>query len=314
MRHVSTFLVTGGAGFIGSNLVTARVERGDSVRVIDDLSTGRLENLEAVSRDIEFVQADIREVEPLSRCLDGVDFVLHQAAIPSVVRSIDEPVLTHEVNVDGTFGLFMAARAAGVQRVVLAGSSAVYGNAATLPKVETMSPSPLSPYALHKLTCESYGRLFSDLYGLSVVTLRYFNVFGPHQDPDGEYAAVIPSFVNQMLDGRSPTVYGNGQQTRDFCHIDNVVSANLLACSADNVDGQVMNIACGQQTSVLDLIAHLNTLLGTSIEPVFAPARLGDVMHSFAGIERAREFLDYQPLVNFSEGLRRTVAWYRRHN
>ncbi len=304
--------MTGGAGFIGSNLVNALVERGDNVRVIDDLSSGRTENLKDVAGQIEFFKADIRDTENLSRVLVGVDFVLHQAAIPSVSRSVDEPMLTHDVNVNGTLGLFHAARSAGVKRIVLAGSSAAYGNSITLPKVETMAPLPLSPYALQKLTCESYGRIFSDLYGLSVVTLRYFNVFVPRQNPSGEYAAVIPNFVTQMLAGRSPTIYGDGEQTRDFCYVENVVSANLLACLAEGVAGQTFNVACGQQTSVSSLVTHLNTLLETSIEPVFAPARLGDVVHSVAGIDRAQQLLGYEPLVSFSEGLHRTVEWYRR--
>ena len=305
---MSTFLVTGGAGFIGSNLVTALRDRGHQVRVLDDLSTGRQPNL---PDDVDLTVGDIRSPADVDRAMAGCEYVLHQAALPSVAHSVQAPDETHDVNVNGTLAVLQAARRAGVRRVVFAGSSAVYGDSAVLPKVETMPVAPQSPYALQKVTGEAYGRLWTRLYGLQVVTLRYFNVFGPRQSPASDYAAVIPRFVTCMLRGEAPTVFGDGLQTRDFCHIDNVVDANLLACSAPDAAGEVYNIACGERISLLDLIARINAILGTTIQPQLAPDRPGDIRHSVADISAARQGLGFEPTVDLAEGLRRTVAWYR---
>lgn len=311
---MSTFLVTGGAGFIGSNLVLALLERGEQVRVLDNLSSGREENLAPVRERLHFIKGDLRDPAAVAEAVSGCDYVLHLAAIPSVVRSVEDPEETHDANLNGTLQLFQAARAAGVKRIVFAGSSAVYGNSEVLPKVETMAPAPLSPYALHKVCGEYYGRLFTDLYGLEVVTLRYFNVFGPRQSPESDYAAVIPKFITLMLEGRRPVIFGDGSQTRDFCHIDNVVEANLLACTAPVAAGRTYNIACGERISLVDLVDRLNDVLGTGLQPIFAEARAGDVAHSVADIEAARRDLGYTSAVDFPAGLGRTVAWYRSNS
>ncbi len=306
-------LVTGGAGFIGSNLVEALVARGHNVRILDDLSSGYRKNVEPflASGQAVFTQGDLRDRALVASLVHGCDYVLHQAAIPSVVKSVEEPGLTHDVNVNGTFGLLEEARRAGVKRVVFAGSSAVYGNSLVLPKVESMATAPLSPYALHKATGEAYGKLYTELYGLEVVTLRYFNVFGPRQDPKSDYAAVIPKFMTRMLSGRPVTIFGDGSQTRDFCHIDNVVEANLLACTTPGVAGMSFNIACGDRISLLDLVERLNGVLGTSLAPEFAPPRAGDIAHSVADISLARSVLGYTAPVDLTLGLERTLAWYR---
>ena len=311
MTTPPTTLVTGGAGFIGSNIVTELVARGEQVRVLDDLSSGYRANLEPLGDRVELFVGDLGDRTLLDRVVQGCDYVLHLAAIPSVVRSVEEPERTHDVNLNGTLRLFEAARAAGVRRVVFAGSSAVYGDSEVLPKVETMSPAPLSPYALHKLGGEYYGRLYTELYGLEVVTLRYFNVFGARQDPRSEYSAVVPIFVTRALAGRAPTIFGDGSQTRDFCHVANVVEASLLARTAQGAAGNTYNVACGLRTSLLDLMAAVNAAVGTSLEPVFEAPRAGDVAHSVADISAARRDLGYTASVDFAEGLRRTVAWYR---
>ncbi len=306
-------LVTGGAGFIGSNLVEALVARGHEVRVLDDLSSGYRKNIEpfVASGRARFTEGDLRDSRLVASLVDGCDYVIHQAAIPSVVKSVEDPVLTHDVNVNGTFGLFEAARKAGVKRVVFAGSSAVYGNSEVLPKVESMAPAPLSPYALHKSAGEAYGKIYTELYGLEVVTLRYFNVFGPRQDPKSDYAAVIPKFITRMLSGRPVTIFGDGSQTRDFCHIDNVVEANLLACTTAGVAGMSFNIACGERISLVQLVQRLNQVLGTDLAPEFAPPRAGDIAHSVADISLARSALRYTAPVDLTLGLERTIAWYR---
>jgi len=302
--------VTGGAGFIGSSLTRAIVERGDEVRVLDNFLTGREENL-ADLPDVEIVQGDIRDAETLRTAMQGVERVLHQAAVPSVARSLKDPITSNEANIGGTLNVLIAARDAGVQRVVFASSSSVYGDTPTLPKVETMLPGPLSPYAVTKLTGEHYLKVFHHLYGLETVALRYFNVFGPRQDPTSDYAAVIPLFISLMARGRVPHIHGDGTQSRDFTYIDNVVQANLKAASAPGVGGEVFNVACGQRYTLLDLVAGLNTILGTSIEPTFGPSRAGDVKHSLADIDKARRLLGYEPSTTFEEGLERTVAWGR---
>jgi nucleoside-diphosphate-sugar epimerase len=307
---MTRFLITGGAGFIGSSLARAVVERGGEVRVLDSFLTGREENL-ADLPDVELVRGDIRDLDTLRTAMNGVERVLHQAAVPSVARSLTDPLLSDEANVRGTLNVLMAARDAGVPRVVFASSSSVYGDTPTLPKVETMTPNPLSPYAVTKITGEYYLGVFHRLYGLETVALRYFNVFGPRQDPTSDYAAVIPLFISKMARGEAPRINGDGLQSRDFTYIDNVVQANLKAAETPGVGGQVFNVACGQRYTLLDLVAALNTILGTSIEPTFGPDRPGDVKHSLADISKARELLGYEPSLTFEEGLERTVVWGR---
>lgn len=310
---MATYVVTGGAGFIGSNLVEALLERGDTVRVIDNLSTGRPVNLEPFLGRIEFHELDIfRDADELPRVFEGADFVLHQAALPSVVRSVESPLESNDSNVTGTLRVLLAARDAGVRRLVYASSSSAYGDTEVLPKREDMPTCPMSPYAVAKLAGEHYCRVFTGVYGLETVSLRYFNVFGPRQDPASLYAAVIPIFTRLMLEGRRPTIYGDGEQSRDFTYIGNVVQANLLACTAPGAAGLAFNIGAGGRTSLLQLVGALNELLGTRIVPVHEPPRAGDVRHSEADISLARRVLGYQPAISFKEGLRMTVDWYRR--
>jgi nucleoside-diphosphate-sugar epimerase len=308
------YLITGGAGFIGSNLVEALLARGESVRVLDNFVTGRRENLAPFAGKFELLEGDIADPATCRAAVRGVRFVLHQAALPSVARSIEDPLATHRTNVDGTVQLFLAARDAGVQRVVYASSSSVYGDTPTLPKHEAMQPNPISPYAVSKLVTEHYASVFGRIYGLETVGLRYFNVFGPRQDPNSHYAAVIPKFIQALLRGESPTIYGDGTQSRDFCFIANVVSANLLACTAPGAAGVVANVACGSRIDLNELVARLQKLLGVSIPATYAPARTGDVKHSLADISRAESALGYRILADLDEGLRQTVAWYQAGN
>jgi nucleoside-diphosphate-sugar epimerase len=310
---VALFLVTGGAGFIGSNIARALAERGDRVRVFDNFLTGRRENLVDLP-EVEVVDGDVRDSEALRSAMAQVDTVLHQAALPGVPRSVQDPATSNESNVTGTLNVLIAARDAGVKRVVCASSSSVYGDTPTLPKVETMAPRPISPYAVTKLTGELYCAVFHQLYGLEAVALRYFNVFGPHQDPMSDYAAVIPLFIAAMTRGERPRVDGDGAQSRDFTFVDNVVQANLRAAKASGVTGEVFNIACGQRYTLLDLVDRLNRILGTRLEPRFGEARAGDVKHSLADIDKARRLLDYEPSISFDEGLERTVAWHGRRS
>jgi len=307
------YLVTGGAGFIGSNLVHALLERGEQVRVLNDFSTGRRVNLADVLPQIEVIEGDLADPDVCRRAVENVDYVLHQGAVPSVSRSVQNPLRSHHANATATLNMLVAARDAGVKRFVYASSSSVYGDSPTLPKQEDMTPRPKSPYAVAKLAAESYCRIFYDLYGLETVSLRYFNVFGPRQDPTSAYSAVIPLFIKAMLAGESPTVHGDGTQSRDFTFIANNLQANLLATQAPDVGGQVFNIACGQRYSLLDLIERLNQALGTSIEPAFGPQRAGDVKHSLADIAKAQDLLGYNVDVDFEEGLARTIDWYRAH-
>ena len=306
-------LVTGGAGFIGSNLVEALLRRGDDVRVLDDFSTGRRENLAGVSEwrtagEYTLVEGDIRDGEACRRAVDGVDWILHKAAIPSALQSVRDPVATHEVNLDGTLRLLESAREAGVKRFVFASSSAIYGEGELLPKDESMLPDPVSPYGLHKLAGEGYCNLYSRLYGLPTIALRYFNVFGPRQDPTSEYSAVIPRFIAATREGRPATIYGDGEQTRDFVFVDNVVQANLLACeAADEACGKAYNIACGERVSLNDLLRRISRLTGGGVPAEHAEPRAGDVRHSVAAIERATAGLGYRPAVDLMEGLRRTL-------
>jgi nucleoside-diphosphate-sugar epimerase len=308
---MATYLVTGGAGFIGSSLVRALVARGESVRVIDNFATGREMNLEPVLADIQLVRGDIRDEKVVEKVMAGCEFVLHQAALPSVPRSVEYPVEFNDVNVNGTLNVLQAARKTGVKRVVFAASSSAYGETPTLPKVETMAPDPLSPYAANKVAGENYMKVYHAVYGLETVSLRYFNVFGPFQDPNSQYAAVIPRFITAALEGRPPVIYGDGLQSRDFCYIDNAIEANLLACTAPTAPGQVMNIACGVRTTLLEVLDLVAAMTGKKIRAIHEPARTGDVRHSLADIGRARSVLGYTGRVTFAEGLEKTIAWFK---
>jgi len=305
------FLVTGGAGFIGSHIASALVERGDEVRVFDNLSTGCLENLAHLKGKVEFVEGDLQDRSALEQAIQGVDIVYHQAALASVPRSVAKPMDTHAACVTGTLNVLDCSRLAGVQRVIYAGSSSAYGDQPFSSKREQDLPAPLSPYAAAKFAGESYCRAFTATYGLETVVIRYFNVFGPRQDPDGEYSAVIPIFVTLMLAGKQPTIYGDGKQSRDFTYIDNVVAGNLAAAESPKASGQVFNVACGSQFTLLDLVAAINEVIGTNIKPIFAEARKGDVRESLADITAAREVLGYEPVLDFSEGLLRSIEYYR---
>jgi UDP-glucose 4-epimerase len=305
------YLVTGGAGFIGSSILEELVRRGEQVRVLDNFSTGRRENLAPFLEHVDLVEGDLRDSSTVRRAVEGVEYVLHQAALPSVQRSLDDPQATNESNVAGTLNLLLAAHEAGVRRVVYAASSSVYGDSPALPKREDMLPRPKSPYAASKLAGEHYCSAFTGVHGLETVRLRYFNVFGPRQDPTSQYSAVIPIFVTAMLRGEPLTIHGDGLQSRDFTFVANVVQANLLAAAAPGVAGRVFNVACGQQHTILDLVAILNEILGAGIVPTHAGPRPGDVRHSLADVTAAREALGYRPAVDFREGLRRTVDWYR---
>ena len=305
------YLVTGGAGFIGSHIVEALVGAGADVRVLDNFSTGKRENLAGCIDAITLIEGDITDPETVRRSVEGVDFVLHQAAIPSVPRSVADPVGSNVANVDGTLNVLVAARDAGVKRVVYAASSSAYGNIEADYKREDMAPDPRSPYAVAKLAGEGYCRAFYLSYGLETVSLRYFNVFGPRQDPSSQYAAVIPIFISALLEGQPPPVEGDGLQSRDFTYVTDVVRANLLACRAPEAAGQVINVACGTRHTLLELIDALNHLMGTDIAPVFGPPRPGDVRHSCADIARAQRLLGYRPLVPFEQGLAYTLDWLR---
>ncbi len=306
-----TYLVTGGAGFIGSHLVDALVGEGQRVRVVDNFSTGKRENLAQSWDAIDLFECSITDRHALAETMRGVDYVFHLAALASVPRSVDDPLACHEHNVTGTLNVLLAARDAGVRRVVYAGSSSAYGDVESEFKAEDMLPNPLSPYAAAKLAGEHYCQAFTTVYGLETVTVRYFNVFGPRQDPLSTYAAVIPKFVTAMLRGEPPQVEGDGLQTRDFTYIDNVVHGTLLACRTPGVAGEVFNIACGSRISLLVMIDLLNGLLGECIAPDFVAPRPGDVRHSRAAIDKAQRLLAYEPVVSFEEGLARTLAWYR---
>jgi UDP-glucose 4-epimerase len=306
-----TFLVTGGAGFIGSHIAEALVARGDRVRVLDNLSTGRRTNLQTFLPRIEFIEGDLQDQATVARAVKGVDCIFHEAALASVPRSIERPLDTNAVGVTGTVALLDAARHAGVRRLVFAGSSSVFGDQPTSSKRETDPCAPISPYGASKLAGEIYCQAFTATYGLETVTLRYFNVFGPRQDPDSPYSAVIPLFITAMLAGRSPVVYGDGQQSRDFSYVANVVHANLLAADAPGIAGRVFNVANGRTTSLLELIAALNRLLGTNVQPEHAPPRAGDIRESLADITQARTWLKYEPQIGFEDGLRRSIDYYR---
>ncbi len=308
---MSLYVVTGGAGFIGSHLVEELRRRGEAVRVADDLSSGIRENIPA---GVEFVEGDLSSPAIAQKAIAGADYVLHQAAIPSVARSIDDPLKSHRANVDGTLQVLLAARDHKVKRVVMAGSSSEYGDSLTLPKHEEMSPAPKSPYALQKLMGEEYCRLFTQLYGLETVSIRYFNVFGPRQQPNSPYSGVISLFIKSLTSGTRPLILGDGQQTRDFTYVANVVDGVLRACTAPKAAGQVINVATGGRITLLELLATLNTIMGTSAVPEFGPVRQGDVKDSQAAIDKAKDLLGYTPTIGFEEGLRRTVDWFRTAN
>lgn len=306
-----SYVVTGGAGFIGSHLMEALVARGQPVRVVDDFSTGRRENLAHLA-GVEVVEGDLADADVAGRAVAGAEIVLHQAAIPSVPRSVRDPIASNRANVDATLRLLVAARDAGVRRVVLAGSSSVFGDTPTLPKREDMPTRPLSPYALQKLIGEEYARMFTSLYGLETVTIRYFNVFGPRQDPSSPYSGVISIFIKALLEGRAPTIHGDGLQTRDFTYVSNVVDGVLRAADAPGVSGRVINVAAGGRISLIEWFRALRDLIAVDIEPAYGPPRDGDVRDSQADIGLAGILLGYTPVVGFEEGLRRTVEWYRR--
>lgn len=303
------YLITGGAGFIGSNIAKELLARGEKVRVLDNFSTGRRENIEGFKNNpnFELVEGDLRDLETVKKACEGVDFVLHQGALPSVPRSIKDPVGVNGVNTLGTLNVLEAAKDLGVKRVIFASSSSIYGNNPTLPKHEEMPISPLSPYALTKYAGERYCQLYHQLYGLETVALRYFNVFGPNQDPNSEYSAVIPKFIKLMNENKRPIIYGDGLQSRDFTFVANNVSANILACTAEKASGQVINIACGGRYTLLDLIKGINEILGKNIEPEFQPERFGEVKHSMADISRAKEVLGFSVKTEFKEGLEETI-------
>ncbi|MGQ9562991.1 MAG: SDR family oxidoreductase [Thermogutta sp.] len=304
-------LVTGGAGFIGSHIVEALVERGHKVRVLDNLSTGYLKNLKNVQDQIDFVEGDILDADLVAKLIQGVDWVFHQAALASVPRSVEHPLETHGACATGTLILLDAARKAQVQRFIYAGSSSAYGDQPFAAKRESDLPDPISPYGAAKLAGEVYCRAFYATYGLPTVVIRYFNVFGPRQDPDSPYSAVIPLFITAILKGRRPIVYGDGHQSRDFTYVANVVHANLLAAEKDGIAGRVFNAAGGRSITLLQLLAALNEVLGTNVQPEFAPPRPGDIRESMADITAARKWLGYEPQIDFLEGLRRSVDYYR---
>ena len=304
-------LVTGGAGFIGNHIVRQLLKKNCEVRVLDDISTGRRENLTEVADQIDFVEGDIRDEAAVQRCMKGVDTVFHLAARASVPRSVEEPRLAHDVNVSGTVNLLIAARDAGARRFVYSASSSAYGDTPTLPKTVDMRPQPLSPYAVSKLAAEHYCACWSHVYGLQTISLRYFNVFGPRQDPSSAYAAVIPAFVSRMLKGQHPIVFGDGEQSRDFCFIDNVVRANMLAAEVEELHGEVVNVACGERITLNGIVADINRLLGTDVQPEYQDARAGDVRHSLADVSETKRVIGYEPLIMFAEGLERSIEWYK---
>src|SRR5690349_9526499 len=309
----SSYLVTGGAGFIGSHLAEELIRRGHRVRVADSFITGKRENLAAIP-SAEFVEGDLAEMDVAVRAVSGMDFVLHQAAIPSVPRSVTDPVTSNRANITSTLNVLVAARDAGVKRLVYAGSSSAYGNTPTLPKREDMPTHPLSPYALQKLVGEQYCQMFTELYGFQTVTIRYFNVFGPRQDPGSPYSGVISLFSTALLEGRQPVIYGDGGQTRDFTYVANVVDGVLRACEAPAAAGQVINVATGGRISLNELLRTMNGLLGTNLQAIYKEERAGDVRDSQADISKARSILGYAPIVAFEEGLRRTLDWCRQES
>ena len=308
---MKTYLVTGGAGFIGSHLVEELVRRGERVRVLDNFLTGKRENIEPFLSAIELIEGDIRDYETCLRAVDGADYVLHQAALPSVPRSVEDPQTTDAINIQGTLNMLLAASRARAKKFVFASSSSVYGDEEQLPKREGKEGNLLSPYAISKMVGEKYGWLFNSLYKLPTVSLRYFNIFGSRQDPFSQYAAAVPNFITLVLQGKSPKIFGDGEQSRDFTYVANVVDANLLAAeSGDQASGEAFNIACAERTTVNDLVAQIKDITGSRVPPVYEPPRPGDIRHSFADISKAGRLMGYKPKVGFREGLERTTSWY----
>lgn len=307
------YLVTGGAGFIGSNIVRELLAQGNEVRVLDNFATGKRENILPLMKNdkMTMIEGDLRSFHTVRAAVKGVDYIMHQGALPSVPRSINDPITSNDVNILGTLNILEAAKEFGVKRVVCASSSSIYGNSETLPKVETMPVNPLSPYALTKYAQERYCQIFTEIYGLETVSLRYFNVFGPNQDPTSQYSAVIPKFIRLIMAEKEPIIYGDGTQSRDFTFVENNVWANIQACVAPNAAGKVINIACGERYTLIELVEKINAILGKNVEPKFEPDRAGDVKHSLAGIEKAKELLGYEVRVDFEEGLRRTINYFK---
>jgi nucleoside-diphosphate-sugar epimerase len=313
MLLTGTAVVTGGAGFIGSHIAAALAAGGARVRVLDDLSTGHRENLDEIGGDIDFIRGSVADESLLAKALEGVELIFHEAAIPSVPRSVEAPRQSHIASVDGTFSLLLAARDAGVRRVVYAASSSAYGDQPTLPKVEEMRPDPLSPYAVAKLVGEYYCQVFTRVYGLETVSLRYFNVFGPRQDPGSQYSGVVSRFISSLLSGERPVIYGDGEQSRDFTYIDNVVAANLNAATSTGASGKVINVANGERVTLNQLLAELKELTGKQdVTAEYLEPRVGDVRHSLADITMARELLGYESKVDLREGLKRTIDWWKQ--
>lgn len=306
-------LITGGSGFIGSNIAHSLVKKGSKVRIIDNFSTGRKVNIEDIKNSVELIEGDIRDIETVKDAVSGVDYIFHEAALPSVARSVEDPVSSNEVNICGTLNVLESAREAKIKRVVYAASSSAYGDTPTLPKIETMKPDPLSPYAITKLTGEYYMKVYYELYGLETICLRYFNVFGPRQDPKSDYAAVIPKFISKILNNENPIIFGDGKQSRDFCFIENVVDANIKSLSAPKeACGRVYNIACGKRIDLLELVEIINKYLGKNLKPIHNEARAGDVKHSLADISLAQKYIGYNVLVNVEEGLAKTIEWFKK--
>jgi nucleoside-diphosphate-sugar epimerase len=308
------YLVTGGAGFIGSNIVEELVRRGEKVRVLDNFSTGKRHNIEPFLSSIELIEGDILDYHIVREAAEGIDFILHEAALTSIPRSISDPITTNEVNVVGTLNVLRAAKDANVQRIIFASSSSIYGETPELPKHEGMIPAPLSPYAVSKLAAERHCSAFTKVHGLETVALRYFNVFGPRQDSASQYSAVIPKFIKSILYNRQPLIYGDGEQSRDFTFVSNVVNANILAATTPGIDGVIVNCGCNEQTTINCLVQKINDILGKNISAEYTRPQPGDIKHSFAAIEAAKRYFGYKPLVTFDEGLRRTIDWYKRES
>jgi UDP-N-acetylglucosamine/UDP-N-acetyl-alpha-D-glucosaminouronate 4-epimerase len=308
---MSTYLVTGGAGFIGSNIIAELVKRGEPVRALDNLATGHIENLAPVREKIQWHEADIRNLESIRPDFEGVDYVIHLAAIPSVPRSVADPLTSNSANIDGTLNVLLAARDVGVKRVVFSASSSAYGDHPALPRLESQEPRPLSPYALTKLTGEYYCKIFTSVYGLETVSLRYFNIFGPHQSPDSPYSGVLSLFISAYMNSKTPSIFGDGEQSRDFTYVENAVDATLRACTAPDASGQVINLGTGERHTLNETIKILDRIFGRQVTPRYDAPRAGDVRHSHADISLARKLLGYEPGVRFEEGLMKTVDWFR---
>jgi len=308
---MSIYVVTGGAGFIGSHIVEALLKNSHRVRVVDDFSTGKASNVEPFRSDIELFTLDISDGAGLENALRGADYVIHQAAIPSVPKSMLDPVASHQANVNGTLNVLVAARDAGVKRLVYASSSSLYGDSAILPKSEDMTPNPLSPYGAQKLFAEIYCQVFWKAYQFETVALRYFNVFGPRQDASSQYSGVLAKFIPAVLKNQRPTIYGDGEQSRDFTFVANVVGANLLACTAPGIAGEAFNIACGDRITVNSMLSQVNSITRNNVQPIYEPIRSGDILHSQADVAKARTLMGYQARTSFEEGLRQTIDWYR---